>query len=315
MKKLSDVRVSVLVITYNSSRYIVETLESIRRQTYKNIDLIISDDCSRDDTVEICRQWLLENEDEFVETAVITSLKNTGVSANCNRGVRRAKGEWIKLVAGDDILLESCIRDYVGFIDSNRDACFVSAGIVPFDESGDGDPIFASYKIRKKTASLQLDAMLRDNALLPAPGIFLKKHMLDDIGGFDERYVMYEDVPLYVMASSRGYKFYFLDKPVVRYRNHQASIVNSSDLRHSDEVLLHGRDVVLPLLKRSRKYFLYWHIKVMNYSIEKTKDNFVLIDNIILRNIFWLMVDPLYWIVFFVKVRGVLLGKNKKISG
>ena len=50
--------VSVVVITYNSAKFVIETLESVKSQTYKNIELIISDDCSTDDTVERCRLWL-----------------------------------------------------------------------------------------------------------------------------------------------------------------------------------------------------------------------------------------------------------------
>lgn len=50
--------VSVIVITYNSSKYVLETLNSVAAQTYDNIELIISDDCSKDNTVEICRNWL-----------------------------------------------------------------------------------------------------------------------------------------------------------------------------------------------------------------------------------------------------------------
>ena len=50
--------VSVVIITYNSEKTIIETLESIKNQTYKNIELIISDDFSKDNTVEICKQCI-----------------------------------------------------------------------------------------------------------------------------------------------------------------------------------------------------------------------------------------------------------------
>lgn len=50
--------VSVIVITYNSAKYVLETLESIRVQSYQNIELIISDDCSKDNTIDICRNWI-----------------------------------------------------------------------------------------------------------------------------------------------------------------------------------------------------------------------------------------------------------------
>ena len=57
--------VSIIVITYNSSKYVLETLESAKAQTYENIELIISDDGSTDDTIKICKNWLEKNQDRF----------------------------------------------------------------------------------------------------------------------------------------------------------------------------------------------------------------------------------------------------------
>ena len=102
--------VSIIVITYNSSKYVLETLESAKAQTYQNIELIVSDDCSTDNTVEICREWIEKNKKRFLRTELITSEKNTGIPANCNRGVKAAQGEWVKLIAGDDILCNNCIE-------------------------------------------------------------------------------------------------------------------------------------------------------------------------------------------------------------
>ena len=59
--------VSIIVITYNSSKYVLETLESAKAQTYQNIELIVTDDCSNDNTVEICRKWIEENKERFQE--------------------------------------------------------------------------------------------------------------------------------------------------------------------------------------------------------------------------------------------------------
>ena len=80
--------VSIIVITYNSSKYVLETLESAKAQTYQNIELIISDDGSQDETVELCEKWLAENKDRFIDSQIITVEKNTGIPANCNRGVK-----------------------------------------------------------------------------------------------------------------------------------------------------------------------------------------------------------------------------------
>lgn len=85
--------VSIIVITYNSAKYVLETLESARAQTYQNIELIISDDGSQDDTIVICENWFLENRDRFYDTQLITVEHNSGIPANCIRGVRALHGE------------------------------------------------------------------------------------------------------------------------------------------------------------------------------------------------------------------------------
>ena len=65
--------VSVSVITYNSSKTVLETLESVKTQTYPNIELIISDDCSPDNTVEVCREWIEQNKERFVRIEILAA--------------------------------------------------------------------------------------------------------------------------------------------------------------------------------------------------------------------------------------------------
>ena len=85
MKNTLQPLVSIVIITYKSSAYVLETLESAKAQTYRNIELIVTDDCSPDNTVEICKDWIENNKDCFVRTELITVPENTGISLNCNR--------------------------------------------------------------------------------------------------------------------------------------------------------------------------------------------------------------------------------------
>ena len=64
--------VSVILVTYNSAKFVTETLESIKEQSYDNIELIITDDCSFDGTVEVCNNWIEKNKTRFVKTNIIT---------------------------------------------------------------------------------------------------------------------------------------------------------------------------------------------------------------------------------------------------
>jgi len=127
--------VSVRVLTYNSSKYIAETLDSVYRQTYDNIELVISDDCSKDDTVEICREWLDTHKSRFSQVVFLTSPVNTGVCANSKRSMDATTGEWIKGLGGDDLLIPNAIEDYLTFaVANNCDICASRMGYI--DEYG-----------------------------------------------------------------------------------------------------------------------------------------------------------------------------------
>ena len=110
--------VTVAVVAYNSAAYVIETLDSVYNQSYDRIALVISDDCSSDQTVALIQNWIAEEKHEkrFVSIALITVPKNTGVSANCNRCIAAAPSDWIKFVAGDDILLPDCLTHNMAYV-------------------------------------------------------------------------------------------------------------------------------------------------------------------------------------------------------
>ncbi|MGQ7094825.1 glycosyltransferase family 2 protein, partial [Escherichia coli] len=81
-------KISVMVVTYNSEYTIEETLNSVLLQSYgaENIELIITDDCSKDNTVSIIKKWSVYNKNKFYRVVLIENSVNKGVSENCNIG-------------------------------------------------------------------------------------------------------------------------------------------------------------------------------------------------------------------------------------
>lgn len=250
--------VSVVVITYNSSKYVLETLESIKNQTYKNIELVISDDCSTDETVKICREWVERNKNSFSNAVVITAKVNGGIPANCNQGLKNSHGKWIKLIAGDDLLLPTCIESFYEASLKNPEAsCFVS-GMYALRNG----LIDQCYNILAKRfpqdASRQLDNFLRYSSI-PSPAVFIEKQALVHVGGFDERYPGVEDYPLYLRLASSGYYFVPVSMPTVIYRIHVDSVTQSGESFFGKSIRAHFEDVVLPLVKERKLYALTWH--------------------------------------------------------
>jgi len=111
-----DSLITVVVVAYNSSSFIIEALDSVYNQTWRKIELIVTDDCSNDNTVELCHSWMDIHKSRFVRIKMVTSEKNTGVSGNANRGLYSANGEWIKFIGADDALKPTCIEDNIRWI-------------------------------------------------------------------------------------------------------------------------------------------------------------------------------------------------------
>jgi len=218
--------VSIVVITYNSSKFVVETLESTRAQTYQNIELIISDDCSTDNTIEICKEWIDQNEDRFVRIEIITSPKNTGIAANCNRGLAAVKGEWIKYIAGDDMLTTNCLQLNLEFTQRVPAARFVfsTRQIIEDNELVDrfNYSTFVNYSKRKQVKYILLSNQIS------ATSSFIHSETLKILGSWDETFPMMEDYPMWVKALLKGHKIYGFNDLTCYYRIHNSNISLSS---------------------------------------------------------------------------------------
>jgi glycosyltransferase involved in cell wall biosynthesis len=229
--------VSVIIATYNSDPFIVETLESIKTQTYNNIELIITDDASKDKTIEICRQWIRQNQLRFIYTQVVTTAYNTGVSANTNRGLHAAKGEWVKFFGADDTLKANCIDDNISHVAAHPEIKALFLKVEVYKDTFKGDNLIKiipgnalhcnSIMAPGRTAESQYKMLLISDRIHFSPSVFLHRETLLSIGGFDERFRMMEDYPLWLNLTRNGNKLYFMDKPTVNYRQHSRAINNT----------------------------------------------------------------------------------------
>ena len=214
--------VSVTVITYNSSKTVLETLESIKEQTYQNIELIVSDDCSTDNTVELCRDWIEQNKDRFVRAELLTVEKNTGVAGNCNRAGAACRGEWGKGIAGDDIMMPNCIQDCMDYIAAHPDTIYLFGKQKAFGASEEKckeiDSIF-DYSFFNMTQEEQLHRLIFGENCVPATAVFCHRQHAKAIGvKNDERIPLLEDWPKWINLLRAGVKLHYVDKVLVKYR-------------------------------------------------------------------------------------------------
>lgn len=223
---MNEELVSCTVLSYNSSATIVETLNSIKAQTYHNIELIVSDDCSKDDTLEVCRDWIRLNKDRFVRVELLTVDKNSGVCANGNRARKACKGEWIKGIAADDILTDDCIENNMNFVREHPETSFIASCMSIYNKSFTPDNCIENKRnpwnvdVYTQPREVQLRKMAFCSYVY-APATFYRKSLFENVGGFNTQYG-YEDWPFYIRVLEYGYRIDYMDKVTVCYRIHQS---------------------------------------------------------------------------------------------
>lgn len=220
--------VSIAIVTYNSSKYIIDTLNSVKAQSYENIELIISDDCSPDNTVELCRNWLDANKDRFVRTKLITVDKNSGVTCNCNRAKAAAEGQWFKLLAGDDLMMPDCIKENVEFITANPEAKIIFSKTQLFTETEGKINLSDKFlpkpytkEIFASSAEYQHDCLSQYN-FLPAPSSFISEEIFRK-HDYNETYPASEDWAYWFKLTGLGYKLYFFPSVTTLYRREEST--------------------------------------------------------------------------------------------
>ena len=112
---MSNNLVSIITPTYNCARYIEETIRSVQAQTYQNWEMIISDDCSTDNTREVIAPYM--EQDSRIK--YICNEKNRGAAITRNNALRIAKGDWIAFLDSDDLWLPEKLEKQITFMEKN----------------------------------------------------------------------------------------------------------------------------------------------------------------------------------------------------
>lgn len=222
--------VSVIVVTYNAAAFVLETLDSIREQSYEPLELIVADDGSRDGTVVACRDWIAKHGERFTRCEVVTVPTNTGTTANCNRGIRAARGNWLKLIAGDDALMPDAIATFVAHARAHPDVRFMHADVAiylgTFDEAQREAPTCSrAFQVNQPglSARQQFEILLRCNKIW-APTVMAHRSVFDEHGLYDETAGLWEDLPLFLRLTRAGIRLHFVDFIAVRYRRSPISV-------------------------------------------------------------------------------------------
>jgi glycosyltransferase involved in cell wall biosynthesis len=200
--------VSVIVAVYNGERFVGECLESIFAQDYHPFEAIVVDDGSDDRTAEIVRS--------FPEVTYIYQ-ENQGPSVARNTGFAAAKGEFISFFDHDDLMMPNKLSVQVGYLLSHPEADCVLGRQEVFSEPGVQVPSWVGR------ADFQLLSFV------------IRRHVVDEVGGFDPEYRLQQDTEWVTRLLARGFKIQTCPEVVMRRRFHGS---NSAYLPRDHKALL-----------------------------------------------------------------------------
>lgn len=225
--------VSVLVPLYNHANYVIECLESVAGTGYRNIELIVHDDCSTDDSAKRVHDWLSQNKDRFSRSQLEYAASNRGVVGALNKLISMANGDYIVCpLASDDKLLPGSISSRVRYLQEHPQfyAVFCDARAI----DAEGKVIHQScltehYNAIKK--NLVSDKTRRMELIrrwtVPGPVIMYRREAFDEkfgVGTYDESFYL-EDRDMYLRLLEQN-ALGFLDETVAEYRLHGNNAMN-----------------------------------------------------------------------------------------
>jgi glycosyltransferase involved in cell wall biosynthesis len=204
--------VSVGVASYNNSRYIIETLDSIANQTYKNIEVLINDDASSDNSVALINDWIKKH--DKINASLFVSPANQGICKAGNNILKKAKGKYVCLIGSDDRYLPEFIEKRVQFLENSSKTagfCYSLTNIMDTE----GNRVGIDYR---STPSGEIFNHLTSgfNSLCKPFTCLIKTECFQNVGYYDES-LLYEDYDWFLRASKK-YEIIFFDSIDTEFR-------------------------------------------------------------------------------------------------
>lgn len=232
---LGKPRVSILLLTLNQERYLHACLASIEFQIYREIEVIVLDDFSGDETRTLLEKWSATT---GLSHELIFSSARQGINRILNIGLERASGEFIAVLSADDVLLANRFAEQVDVFEKvEEDVACIIGDVVVINEKGLTIGLLeAPSRFLQALGSSRSTALeMLENNWVPAPSALSRRDLLLKVGGYNE-YLPFEDYDLWFRFLSAGYRFSHLPGPLTKYRVHARSFTGNPAMRKENIV-------------------------------------------------------------------------------
>ncbi|BAZ41271.1 putative glycosyl transferase [Calothrix sp. NIES-4101] len=226
-------KVSIIIPSYNHSKYIIQTLNSVCNQTYENLEIIVIDDGSSDDSAKLIS--------EFSDPRLLfIQQNNQGAHATINRGLSMASGDYIAILNSDDLYMKNRIQTCLNIATNINKDSMITSYIEVVDSNGQALGIKEGYKnmfpyqplYPEKTFITTDDPiknLLMFNYIATTSNFFCHKSIIDKIGEFSPlRYVHDWD---YFLRIAEYFPIHIINQPLLQYRVHQNNTISENKSR------------------------------------------------------------------------------------
>lgn len=244
-----DKLVSVIIPTYNREKTICRAIDSVLNQSYKNLEIIIIDDGSTDNTLEKLKK--------YGSSIRVLNQCHKGANAARNKGIKEAKGEYIAFLDSDDEWLSDKTNIQMDYLEkSKKQICFC-----PYQLMDEKERTFPSDYTESDKYENNINIVLGQGNVIGTPTLIMKKSVLDDVGYFNESMQSLQDYELCIRIAKK-YKIGYVPQILVNAYRMKKSITNNQKLvavsygqiikMHSD--FIDKNKLVLGVLKSYEKY-------------------------------------------------------------
>ncbi|WP_374724691.1 glycosyltransferase family 2 protein [Calidifontibacillus erzurumensis] len=257
MEKFQDNLVSVITPSYNSERFIKDTIESVLAQTYQNWEMIIVDDCSTDGTVRLIRKY--QRMDRRIK--LFRLKQNSGPAVARNLAIGQARGRYIAFLDSDDQWLPNKLAEQLQFMKENQIA-FSYTQYRNMNESGKPGSVVSIPD------QVTYEDLLKHN-VIGCLTVMLDRKVIGKVQMVNLR--SRQDYALWLSILKKGYTAYGLQKVLAKYRNVENSL-SSNKIKMARQNWRVYREVENISLIKSLYYFSHyayfklkkykWHIKI-----------------------------------------------------
>jgi len=257
-------KVSVCIDVYNYEAFLPEAIESVLRQDFTDFEVIVSDDCSSDNSFEIAREYARKDS----RVIALRNEKNLGMVRNRNACLRPATGEYIKVLHADDFLCANdALRKMADVLDANRGVSLVACAmqfIDPASRELNRWTYFRDGTIINGTTAIKLSLRQLRNFIGGPSAVMYRRRK--GLRGFDESFFHSADWEMWLHLLEQGC-FYYIAKPLCAYRKHGRQQTEKDKLtltQHADQLALLERYLDKPYLrfpKPLKQYLLCKTIK------------------------------------------------------